>query len=314
MSYPWGDNRRFYAFVNYSKKAFGERVQKLSINAGFTCPNRDGTIALGGCSYCDNNAFNPSYCDVSKSITQQLDEGIQFHQNRYRRAKKYLAYFQAYSNTYASLNILQEKYEEALSHPHIKGMIIGTRPDCIDEEKLNYFAEISKKKHIVIEYGIESCNNATLKTINRGHDFETSVRALKLTHEKGIKAGAHIIFGLPNENKEEWMQWATILSKLPIHSIKFHQLQILKNTPIASYYTSCPEQFYQFNFEEYVSFIVDFLEILNPNFVVERFMGEVPPIYLLTKPWNSLRNDQIIQIVENEMERRDTWQGKYYKK
>ncbi|NLK56527.1 MAG: TIGR01212 family radical SAM protein [Bacteroidales bacterium] len=313
MSYPWGFNRRFYAFANYSKQIFGERIQKLSINAGFTCPNRDGSIALGGCTYCDNNAFNPSYCDTSKSIAQQIEEGIDFHRNRYRRAKKYLAYFQAYSNTYASLDVLKEKYNQALKHPAIEGIIVGTRPDCIDEEKLTYFSEIAKRKYVVIEYGVESCNNTTLAAINRGHDFETSVRALELTHEKGIKSGVHIIFGLPNENKKEWMQWAAILSKLPIHSIKFHQLQILKNTPLASLYELQPELFYQFDFNEYVDFIIDFLEKLNPNFIVERFVGEVPPAYLLKKPWNNLRNDQVIQIIENKMEERNTWQGKYYK-
>jgi len=310
--YPWNHERRFNAYANYVKNIFGERVQKLTLQAGFTCPNRDGTVAFGGCAYCDNAAFNPSYCKPSKNILQQIEEGIEFHQKRYRRADKYLAYFQAYTNTYASLPILKQKFNEALNHEKIVGIIIGTRPDCIDEEKLEYLATISENKFVVIEYGIESCNNQTLKAINRGHDFETSIRALELTHKMGIKAGVHIIFGLPNENKEEWMQWTKILSELPIHSIKFHQLQLINGTVLSQQYRLHPEEFYQFEFNDYVEFIIDFLEKLNPTFFIERLTGEVPPRYLFSKPWNYLRNDQMLQIIENKMQERNTWQGKYY--
>ncbi|NLJ82427.1 MAG: TIGR01212 family radical SAM protein [Bacteroidales bacterium] len=312
--YAWNHDRRFNAYSNYFKHRFGRRIQKLTIDAGFTCPNRDGSIATGGCSYCDNNAFSPSYCNSRKSITQQIEEGIEFHQKRYRKAENYLAYFQSYTNTYAPLDVLKQKFSEALANEKIIGIIVGTRPDCIDEEKLDYLAEIAQKKYVVIEYGVETCNNHTLKLINRGHDFETSVRALELTKKMGLKAGIHLIFGLPNENKEEWMQWTECLSDLPIHSIKFHQLQIIKNTPMVAYYTQHPENFYQFSFDDYVDFIIDFLERLNPQFLIERLTGEVPPAYLFTKPWNLLRNDQMLQLIENKMEERNTWQGRLYKR
>ena len=310
--YFWNHNRRYNAYPNYFKNIFGERIQKLTIDAGFTCPNRDGLLSHGGCSFCNNDAFNPSYCNSSKSISLQIEEGMAFHKNRYRRANKYLAYFQAFSNTYAPLSVLRSKYEEALQHKEIVGLIIGTRPDCIDEEKLMYLSEIAKHKYVVIEYGIESCNNNTLKAINRGHDFETSLRAIELTHKFGLNAGVHIIFGLPNETKEEWLNWAKILSNLPIHSLKCHQLQILKNTTMSFQYALHPEEFYMFEFGEYVEFIVDFLEKLNPEIIVERFTGEVPPRYLFTKPWDLLRNDQMLQVIENKMEERNSWQGKFF--
>ncbi|MFP4019832.1 MAG: TIGR01212 family radical SAM protein, partial [Bacteroidales bacterium] len=208
MSYQWGDNRRFNTYSNYFKKIFGERVQKVTIDAGFTCPNRDGTKGWGGCTYCNNKAFNPSYCNPEKSVRQQIEEGIEFHRKRYRRADKYLAYFQAYSNTYASVEKLQEIYNQALEFPQIKGLVIGTRPDCIDDEKLNYFASLSRKYYIMIEYGIETVYNPTLERINRGHSVEDSILAIEKTAARGIKTGAHIIFGLPGEMKEDMLKEA----------------------------------------------------------------------------------------------------------
>jgi len=312
MQYPWQHNRRFNAYAQYFKQQFGERVQKVTIDAGFTCPNRDGSLGRGGCTYCNNDAFNPSYCNSDKPIKQQIEEGIEFHANRYRRANKFLAYFQAYSNTYKPLKELKKIYEQALEIDGIIGLVIGTRPDCIDDEKLEYFKELSKKYYIIIEYGIESCYDKTLKKINRGHTFKQSVEAIEKTASYGLKTGAHLIIGLPDETKEMILKEAEILSKLPLNNIKFHQLQIIKDTQMAMDFRKAPEQFSFFLLDEYVDFIVDFLEKLNPNFVVERFAGEVPPRFIVGKSWGLIRNDQILQKVEKRLEERNTRQGKMW--
>jgi hypothetical protein len=287
-------------------------VQKLTIDAGFTCPNRDGSVGVGGCTYCNNDAFNPSYCSPSKSISQQLEEGIEFHAVRYRRAENYLAYFQAYSNTHAPVPRLRDLYGEALSHPRVIGLVIGTRPDCIDDEKLDYLQELAQQYYIALEYGIESCYNRTLERVNRGHTFEQSVSAITRTHQRGIRVGAHLIFGLPGETREEMLHEAEILSNLPLHTLKFHQLQIVKGTAMERQYARNPESFHLFGMDEYLHFIVDFLERLNPAFVVERFTGEAPPWFLAVPGWGKIRTDQLLQRLERIMAERDTWQGKLY--
>ncbi len=313
MNYPWNHNRRFNAYANYFRNQFGQRIQKLSIDAGFTCPNRDGKVGTGGCTYCNNDAFNPSYCQPHKPVIQQIEEGIEFHARRYRRAENYLAYFQAFSNTYAPLNDLKQIYNQALRHPLISGLVIGTRPDCMDEEKLDYFAELSQQKYLIIEYGIESCYDKTLKRINRGHNFETLVKMLELTASKGIKTGGHLIFGLPGETKQEMLAEAEIISNLPLNNIKFHQLQIIKGSMMETDYKQQPENYTFFQLEEYIEFMVDFLEKLNPAFVVERFAGEVPPRFLAGPGWGLIRNDQILQKIEKLLEEKDSWQGKFYR-
>jgi radical SAM protein (TIGR01212 family) len=308
----WGHERRFNAYAEYFKRKFGARVQKVAIDAGFTCPNRDGTVGTGGCTYCNNSAFNPSYCSPQKSVNQQIKEGIEFHQNRYRRAKHYLAYFQAFSNTHAPLETLKSIYEPSLQHPEIIGWVIGTRPDCIDEQKLEYFAKMAKKIYIIIEYGIESCENQTLKLVNRGHNFETAVKALELTKKYGLSTGAHFIFGLPYETPQQWLNWAKIISALPLTTIKLHQLQILKNTALCALYQQQKESFYRFELPDYVDFIVDFLEQLSPHIIIERLAGEVPPPYLAAPTWGLIRNDNILKLIENKLEQKDTWQGRLF--
>jgi radical SAM protein (TIGR01212 family) len=310
--YPWGHNRRFNSYSEYFKKQFGARVQKLSIDAGFTCPSRDGSKGVGGCTYCDNNAFNPSYCHPEKSIAQQIREGIEFHSRRYRRAEKYLAYFQAYSNTYAPIERLKELYDQALSFPEIKGLVIGTRPDCIDEEKLEYFSKLAKSHYIMVEYGIESCYDKTLERINRGHSFNDSVWALELTSRYKINTGVHMIFGLPGENPGDMLAEAKILSSLPINNIKFHQLQIIKGTGMEKEFNTFPEDFHRFDLDGYIEFIIDFAEKLSPAIVIERFAGEVPPRFLAIPGWGLIRNDRVLQKIEKRMEERGTWQGKQY--
>ncbi|MEA3495362.1 MAG: TIGR01212 family radical SAM protein [Bacteroidota bacterium] len=310
QKYSWGNSRRFNAYSNYLKMKFGERFQKVTIDAGFTCPNRDGKITKGGCTYCDNNAFNPSYNNPEKSVYWQVQEGIEFHKKRYRKANKYIAYFQPYSNTYAPLDELKEIYEQALKIPEIIGLSIGTRPDCVDDEKLDYLKQLNEKYFISIEYGIESCFDKTLERINRGHNFLQTKKAIKKTAERGIHTGAHLIFGLPGETKEMMLKEAEIISELPLNSIKFHQLQILKNTAIEKEFKNNPEDFINFKLDEYIDFIIKFVEKLNPEISIERFAGEVPPRFLAKKTWELLRNDQLLNLIEKKMEEIDSWQGK----
>lgn len=307
-------NKRYNSYNEYFKHTFGSRVQKVSVDAGFTCPNRDGTAGLGGCTYCNNEAFNPSYCQPSKSITQQINEGIEFHKVRYRRAMKYLAYFQTYSNTYAPLSHLKEIYDEALQHSDIIGLVIGTRTDCMDDEKLQYFSSLTKECYVIIEYGLESTSNMTLAAINRGHTFEQAETMIRKTASCGIKTGVHLIFGLPGESREEMLSRAEVVSELPLSTIKFHQLQIVKDTVMARQFEENPDFFTLFSLDEYVEFIVAFIERLNPDFVIERFTGEVPPRFLMSQPWGSLRADQVAVMIEAELEKRNTWQGRLFKK
>jgi len=310
--YPWGHERRFNAYSNYFRSIYGARVQKVSIDAGFTCPNRDGTKGTGGCTYCNNDAFNPSYCVPDKSVSQQIEEGIIFHKGRYSEAVSYLAYFQAYSNTYAPLYTLRKLYEEALNYPGVVGLIIGTRPDCIDEEKLAYLKELSLRCYLAVEYGIESCYNKTLKRINRGHTYEEAVWAIEKTAALGIHTGAHFIFGLPGETRQEMLNQAFIISGLPLKTVKFHQLQIIKGTTMEKELQNSPGDFELFSWEEYLDFFISFLERLNPFFVVERFTGEAPPRFLTGEGWGKKRTDQIVNLIEKRLEELDTWQGRLY--
>jgi len=308
--YPWGDNRRFNSYSSYFTREFGGRVQKISIDAGFSCPNRDGKISTGGCTFCRNDAFNPSYCRPEKSVRQQIEEGIEFHQRRYRRAKSYLAYFQAFSNTYKPIDELERLYREALSVDGVIGLVIGTRPDCINEETLEMVKDLNTT--VILEYGVESVYDQTLTRVNRGHDFATAKKAIELTHKYGFHCGGHFIFGLPGETREMMLNAADIISKLPLTTVKFHQLQIFKDTKMADEYLANPSDFHLFTLEDYIEFVIDFIERLNPNIVIERFAGEVPPRYLVSKPWLNLRYDQVLSLIEKRLEERNTYQGKKY--
>ena len=333
MTYPWGDERRFNSYSRYFAKQFGGRVQKISIDAGFSCPNRDGKISTGGCTFCSNEAFNPSYCRPEKSIKQQIEEGIEFHQRRYRCANKYLAYFQPFSNTYKPLEELKRIYRQAfeaidsllptcprrndmaskaLEKPEIVGIVIGTRPDLVDEGILLHLREIQKTHYVMLEYGVESVYYETLRRVNRGHDFATAEKAIRMTADYGIPCGAHFIFGLPGESKEMMLDAADIISQLPLTTVKFHQLQIFKGTKMAEEYLQHPEHFHLFDLEEYIDFVIDFAERLNPEIVIERFAGEVPPRFLVSEPWMKLRYDEVLTKIEKRMEDRESWQGRLY--
>ena len=309
MIYPWGDERRFNSYAAHFRRVFGHRMQKVTINAGFSCPNRDGKISTGGCTFCDNAAFTPSYCDSAKSITQQIDEGIEFHRKRYRTAQQYLAYFQSFSNTYAPMERLRECYDEALAHPDIAGIVVGTRPDCVDEQKLDYFAELSRKKYVTIEYGVESCYDETLRRINRGHDFATAERAIRMTAERGIHCGAHFILGLPGESDEMLIEQVERINALPLTTVKFHQLQLFRGTALAREWDEHPERFRFWTIEEYLDLFVEILRRLRPDIVVERFAGEAPPRYHHTEGWGLVRNEQLLAMLDKRLELRGVHQG-----
>ena len=310
QSLGFPDGKRYNSFIGYFKRKYGERLQKIVLDAGFTCPNRDGSVGRGGCTYCDNAAFHPSYSTPGKSIRQQLDEGIEFHKVRYRTTEHYLAYFQAYSNTYAPLERLRQLYEEALSHPQVVGIVIGTRPDCVDEAKLDYLAELAQKHVVIVEYGIESCYDVTLRRINRGHDFETARRAVEMTAERGIDVGVHFILGLPGETRQMMLDACRMINDLPVRSVKFHQLQIVKGTRMEREYAERPEDFERFSLDEYLDFFVDVLERLRPTLSIERFVGEVPPRFVNETPWGLIRNVELLRLLDRRLEERATWQGR----
>ena len=311
--YKWGHSRRWNSYTEYIRKIFGERVQKLTIDAGFTCPNRDGTKGRGGCTYCNNDAFNPSYCLPEKSISQQIEEGIEFHRFRYRKATSYMVYFQAYSNTYAPLDTLRRTYEEALSNPLVKGLVIGTRPDCLNEDILDYLSELNERTYLTLELGIESCYDKTLEKINRGHDFQTTVNAFMQCRERNIRTGGHLIIGLPGESRDEILGEADILSQIPVNQLKFHQLQIVKGTIMAAEYVKNPGLFPTYSLDEYLEIISEFIEKLNPEIVIERIAGETVPKYNMKPSWG-LRYDEIVRKFEEYMEAKDSWQGKNFDK
>jgi len=319
-NYPWHHTRRFNAFANYCVNTFGERLQKVSVDAGFTCPNRDGTISNEGCYYCNNQSFTPSYCQSEKSVSQQIKEGIDFLNIRYKKANKYLVYFQSFTNTYKPLPELKKLYTEALSQQGVVGLIIGTRPDCITNDVLDYLSELSETHYIVLEFGMETTQNSILKLVNRGHTYEQCVDALNRCFDRNIKTGVHLIFGLPYETEKSILLQASQLSVLPIHSLKIHQLQVVKGTKLEKMYIENPDVFLKFTLDSYIELVISFTENLNPAFIIDRFAGEVPPKYLASPSimkndtYGYLRNDQILQRIEKRMLERGTWQGKLHKK
>ena len=311
IQFLWGHSGRYNDFPRYFRRLFNERVQKLSVDGGFTCPNRDGTKGRGGCTYCNNETFNPEYCRLEETIFNQVQEGIDFFSKKYK-SMKFLAYFQAYSNTYAPLSVLKERYEEALLHPSIVGIVVATRPDCVDERILDYLAELSERYYVMVEYGIETINDDTLKRINRGHKFADSVRAIEMTSSRGLSTCVHLILGLPGEGRDNFLEQARVISELPVENLKLHQLQIHKGTVMASEYDRNPEHFKLFSFEEYLELSVDFLELLNPSIIVERFVSQAPSDMVVAPKWG-LKNYEFASKLEKLLETRQTWQGRLWK-
>lgn len=298
-------------YSRYIKRRFGKRVQKISVDAGFTCPNRDGTKSTGACIYCANESFSPFYCNPKISITEQLLKGIEFFSPKYK-TQEYLAYFQSYTNTYSNIELLKEKYSEALDVKGICGLVIATRPDCINEEILEMITNLGNDKYVAIEYGVESTKDDTLNFINRGHSWSDTIKAIKLTAKFKINIGVHLILGLPGENHNDFMVHAERISKLPINFLKIHQLQILKNTPIEKIFKETPELFIDLSLENYVKIVVDFVERLNPNIIIERFTGESPLEMIIYPRWEGKKNYEITHLVVNELKRQNSYQGKLY--
>lgn len=288
----------------------GAKAQKISLNAGFTCPNRDGRIGTGGCTYCNNQTFNPDYCAPTKSVTQQLEEGKRFFSRKYP-TMKYLAYFQAYTNTYDTLDNLKTRYEEALKVPNVVGLVIGTRPDCMPSDLLDYLAELNRRTFLIVEYGIESVDDATLQRINRGHTHAQTVDAILRTATCGIKVGAHLILGLPKESREAMLNEAAVLSSLPLTTLKLHQLQLIKGTRMADEFFANPADFQLFTADEYIDLVIDFVERLRPDIVLERFVSQSPSSLLAVEGWG-LKNYEFVEKIRRRMAERHTFQGRLY--
>lgn len=302
--------QRYNEFGPWLKNLLGMKVQKISINAGFTCPNRDGSVGVGGCTYCNNQTFNPEYCRTEKSVAQQLEEGKRFFACKYPEMK-YMAYFQAYTNTYSELDDLKRKYEDALGVDGVVGLVIGTRPDCVPDNLLDYLAELNRQVCVIVEYGIESVYDKTLERINRGHDYACVVDAVNRTSERGLITGGHVILGLPGESRDDVLKCADVLSELPLTTLKLHQLQLIKGTRMAEEYFANPEGFHLFGADEYVDLVIDYVERLRPDIVLERFVSQSPSSLLAIPGWG-LKNFEFVEKVRHRMEERNAYQGRLY--
>lgn len=301
------EKARYNDYGSFLQQHFAGKVQKISINGGFTCPNRDGTVGLGGCSFCNNQTFNPDYCRRELSVTQQLQEGIRFFGRKYP-TMRYLAYFQAYTSTYDELPSLIARYEEALSVDGVVGIIIGTRPDCMPQALLDYLTELAKRTFVTVEYGVESTLDSTLQRINRGHNYATAIDAIERTAAANIITGAHLILGLPGETHDDMLQHATRLSQLPLHTIKLHQLQLIRGTVMGKEYEEHPEHFDIPDIDTYIDRAIDFAELLRPDIVIERFVSQSPAELLIAPHWG-LKNHEFTARLLRRMRERDTWQG-----
>lgn len=310
--YPWGDTRRFYSGTAYLRRVFGGRVRKLSIDVGFTCPNRDGTLGRGGCTFCRAEAYLPAYCSPAKSVGRQIGEGLAFHARRCAGASHYLAYFQAHTNTYAAFDRLRALYEEALAHPKIEGLVIGTRPDCVDDRLLDYLASVAEHRYVAVEYGIESVWDETLAAVNRGHDFAAAERAVRRTAERGLPVGGHFILGLPGETDERILAGVARINALPLTTVKFHQLQLFRSTTMAAQYAADPAAFRFRSAEAYIDLLAAILQRLRPDLAVGRIASEAPPRFLCGPTWGGLRNEGLWGLLEKRLSLLDTFQGEFF--
>ena len=299
-------------FPLFLKRYFPYKVQKISLNAGFTCPNRDGTKGQGGCTYCNNQTFNPEYCRTEKTIKVQLEEGKRFFAHKYPEMK-YLAYFQAYTNTYAGLESLKRKYEEALSVDDVVGLVIGTRPDCMPDELLQYLENLNRQTFLLVEYGIETTCDETLKRINRGHTYADTAETVQWTAAMLSVSGGHVILGLPGESHDDMVSQAGVLSELPLTTLKMHQLQLIRGTRMAYEYEQNPAGFHLFNdVNEYIELVIDYIEHLRPDIVPERFVSQSPRELLIAPDWG-LKNYEFTARVQKRMKERGAYQGRMYK-
>ena len=294
--------KRYNDYGTWIREQFPFRVQKISVDAGFSCPNRDGKVGRGGCVFCDNRTFNPAYCEREKSITEQIIAGKEFFKRKYPDMK-YLAYFQAYSNTYADVETLKRRYEEALSVEDVVGIVIGTRPDCVPDDTLDYLDKLNRQTFMIVEYGIESANDETLRIINRGHSFECSADAVRRTADRGIITGRHVIIGLPGEGPEECLRQADIISSLPLNILKLHQMQVVKGTRLAEMNP------YIYNkVEDYIRLVAEYISRLRPDLILERFVSQSPKGMVIAPSWG-LKNHEFTNLLDNYLREHDITQG-----
>ena len=310
--YPWGDARPYHSYAAYCRRTFGRPIQKLPVDGGFTCPNRDGTVGHGGCSFCSNEAFTPAYCDPRRTVRQQVDDAIAFHRRGFPAGTGFLVYFQSYSNTYAPLERLQRLFGEALACPGVAGIVVGTRPDCVDAAKLDYLADLARRTYVCVEYGIESTRDETLRAVNRGHDFACARRAVEMTAARGLHVGAHFILGLPGETDAMLLEQVAAINSLPLTTLKFHQLQVFRGTAMAAEYDADPGRFRFWEIGEYIDLFVEVLRRLRPDLVVERFASEAPPRYHYGRNWGLVRNEQLLAMLEKRLEERNAYQGEIF--
>jgi len=307
--YLWGDTRPYHSYAAYCARTFGRPMQKLPVDGGFTCPNRDGTVGYGGCSFCSNAAFTPAYCNPRHTVSRQLDDALAFRRRGLAAGTGLLVYFQSYSSTHAPLERLRNLFEEALRYPGVAGIVVGTRPDCVDAAKLDYLAETARRAYVCIEYGIESTSDATLRTIDRGHDFAAAQRAVAATAERGIPVGAHFILGLPDEDDSELLDRTRIINALPLTTVKFHQLQFVEGTRMTALRERQPERFRRWTAAEYIDLMSELLRRLRPDLVVERIAAQTPPRIRCRRPWGLLRGDALWRMLEKRLMEKGAHQG-----
>lgn len=305
------NGRRYYAWNDWARAAQGGRIQKVSLDAGLSCPNRDGSLGRGGCSFCNNRGFTPAYLASTPGVTAQLATGIGFMQRRYPEVTRFLAYFQAYSNTYGDFDRLRALYEEALAHPQVVGLAIGTRPDCLPDAVLDYLAELQQRVIVELEIGIESCDDAVLAACHRGHDFAASVDAIERAAARGLQVTGHLLLGLPGETRETWRAGATALSRLPLAALKFHQLQVVRGTRLAVQWKRAPGSIALLSVDEYLDWVVDALERLPDDIRIQRLGSEVPPALRVSPGWDMRLSDFPARLTARLTERA-SWQGREY--
>ena len=310
--YPWDDGRRFHSLAAYARRTFGRPLRKIAVDGGFSCPNRDGKIGYEGCAFCDNGAFTPPYCSPRLSVSGQIDAGIRFASRRIGPDTLLMAYFQPFTNTYAPLETLRARYGEALAHPRIGGLIVGTRPDCVDGRTLDYLAELSRRVPVTVEYGVESVYDQTLRAVNRGHDFAAARRAIEATAQRGIRTGAHFILGLPGEDDRMLIAATELINALPLHAVKFHQLQLLRGTALSRRYDADPGAFTLRSPDAYASLTVEILRRLRPDIVVERLAASVPAAYRHAGSWGLAGLGSAAAAVEKKLAERDVFQGEIF--
>ncbi|SDI35544.1 TIGR01212 family radical SAM protein [Propionivibrio dicarboxylicus] len=303
--------RRYHAYNDWVRRQHGGRLQKISIDAGFTCPNRDGALGTGGCSFCNNDGFTPSYLREQRDIRQQIDTGVAFMRRRYPNTRAFLAYFQSYSNTYGELEQLEARYRTALEHPDIAGLVIGTRPDCLPDATLDYLSELARHTPVELEIGIESCNDDVLRECRRGHDFACTADAIRRAAERELFVTGHLLLGLPGESRDSLIAGAETLAQLPLDALKFHQLQIVRHTRLAKQYNEAPESIPLFSPQDYIDAVVDMLERLPPTVKIQRLGSEVPPKLRLSPDWG-VRLSRFPEMLEERLLARDTWQSRLF--